>query len=97
MPRRDSDKRSRRGSRAAKRRRFNRVSWLRLRKMVLARDNYMCRVCGNVNSNEVDHIVPVAQGGSNELENLQTLCKTCHSRKTSEETGFGASRRAPTG
>lgn len=27
---------------------------------------------------DVDHIVPLAVGGSNELENLRTLCIPCH-------------------
>ena len=31
---------------------------------------------------EIDHIVEVAQGGSNEITNLQVLCPSCHSVKT---------------
>jgi len=31
---------------------------------------------------EVDHIVPLRQGGTSEADNLQTLCKRHHSRKT---------------
>lgn len=38
---------------------------------------------------EVDHIVPLADGGTNDDENLQSLCKSCHSRKTARESGFG--------
>ncbi len=29
----------------------------------------------------VDHINPVAHGGSQEMSNLQLLCQPCHSRK----------------
>ncbi|WP_136314433.1 HNH endonuclease [Actinomyces procaprae] len=32
-------------------------------------------------SAEVDHIVPWAQGGTDELENLQILCRSCNLRK----------------
>ena len=31
---------------------------------------------------DVDHILPVALGGTNETENLQILCKPCHQSKT---------------
>jgi hypothetical protein len=33
----------------------------------------------------VDHITPKARGGSDLLDNLQTLCATCHQRKTNAE------------
>ncbi len=31
----------------------------------------------------VDHLVSVAHGGSQEMNNLQLLCQPCHSRKRS--------------
>jgi 5-methylcytosine-specific restriction endonuclease McrA len=34
---------------------------------------------------ELDHIVPLIDGGGHELSNLQTLCTPCHKRKTSDE------------
>jgi len=34
---------------------------------------------------EVDHIIPRQDGGDNSRENLQSLCKSCHSRKTAKE------------
>jgi 5-methylcytosine-specific restriction protein A len=41
-------------------------------------------------STEVDHIIPLRQGGKNTMDNLQGLCKSCHSRKTAlEDGGFG--------
>lgn len=56
----------------------------RLRHEVFKRDNYRCRECGATNKEttlEIDHIVPVAKGGNNDLSNLQTLCKTCNRAK----------------
>ena len=45
---------------------------------VLARDNYRCVVCGRGREDgialTVDHIVPKDKGGTNTLENGQTLC-----------------------
>ena len=31
---------------------------------------------------EVDHIIPVSRGGTNELSNLNAYCPSCHSGKT---------------
>jgi 5-methylcytosine-specific restriction protein A len=49
---------------------------------VLARDRFTCQRCGKRSELEVDHLVPVAKGGSWELDNLWTLCKPCHGAKT---------------
>ncbi len=39
---------------------------------------------------EVDHIISLRNGGTNKDENLQSLCKSCHSIKTAREDGsFG--------
>jgi hypothetical protein len=45
------------------------------------RDDWLCVVCGTHRNLTVDHIVPVSKGGSDELDNLQTMCKSCNSRK----------------
>ena len=34
---------------------------------------------------EVDHITPVSMGGSDDMGNLQLLCKECHHEKTGRE------------
>lgn len=55
-----------------------------VRTYVLDRDNSQCRSCGKtdlVASLQIDHIIPLAQGGSNDISNLQTLCSTCNQRK----------------
>ena len=47
----------------------------RLRHEVFKRDSYKCLECGKTNKKttlHVDHIVPVAQNGTDELDNLQT-------------------------
>ena len=46
----------------------------------LDRDNYTCQCCGKKHVRlEVHHIIFRSQGGSDELENLITLCEKCHS------------------
>lgn len=42
-----------------------------------------------VAATEVDHIISKAEGGRDELSNLQGLCKSCHSRKTARVDGGG--------
>jgi len=55
---------------------------------ILKRDRYLCKECGNSPVYdekcilEIDHIVPFSKGGKTIDLNLQTLCKTCHKRKT---------------
>ncbi len=36
---------------------------------------------------ELDHIVPISKGGSNDDANLQMLCKECHAVKTLSDLG----------
>lgn len=37
-----------------------------------------CHFCGGTEQLEVHHIVPLGAGGSDEDENLEVLCKSCH-------------------
>ncbi len=52
----------------------------RVRREVLARDKHRCQApgCGRTRFLEVHHIVSRQQGGSNNKENLMTLCASCH-------------------
>lgn len=56
-----------------------------VRKQVLMRFNYTCANCGHRDplrkTLNVDHIVPMSRGGTNSVDNLQALCKTCNSSK----------------
>ena len=40
---------------------------------------------------EVHHIIPLADGGTHDEDNLMSLCKPCHSRITAKEGGRWAS------
>jgi len=52
------------------------------RYLILKRDLYTCQLCRRTGVPiEVDHIVPVSRGGSNRLDNLQTLCQDCNRGK----------------
>ena len=60
-------------------------NWYRLRFEVLRRDNFTCRYCGQSAPNtklEVDHIVELADGGTNSLDNLVTSCYACNRGKS---------------
>lgn len=55
---------------------------------VLERDGRRCVVCGASAADgatlHVDHVVSVYNGGSNDIENLQTLCEPCNLGKGRE-------------
>ncbi|WP_420833893.1 HNH endonuclease [Streptomyces antarcticus] len=56
-----------------------------VRPRALVRDGFACVRCGAREYLEVDHILPIAKGGSWELENAQTLCQPCHQDKTTRD------------
>jgi len=49
-----------------------------VRKHILLRDNHTCKKCGRRDLLDIHHIQAVMDGGSNEPENLITLCNVCH-------------------
>lgn len=56
----------------------------KLRFEVFKRDSFKCQYCGRSAPEvtlEVDHIVPVAEGGKNEILNLVTSCRDCNRGK----------------
>ena len=55
-----------------------------VRKYVFERDRFQCRSCGKTKLDtelNIDHIVALARGGSNDISNLQTLCRDCNQQK----------------
>ena len=56
-----------------------------VRAYVFDRDNSQCQSCGKTNlvaQLQIDHIIPLAHGGSNDISNLQTLCSICNQQKS---------------
>jgi len=75
---------------------------------VFTRDGSKCRNCGkkaqkpivpsgpnypNPRALELDHIIPLHQGGTHDPNNLQMLCKKCHKDKNKAEAKFRAEKR----
>lgn len=52
-----------------------------LRAVVFTRDGFSCRRCGSSEQLSVDHIIPVSRAGTDDLDNLQTLCQPCNNKK----------------
>jgi len=50
---------------------------------VKQRQNYVCALCKRGLPLTKDHIVSLAKGGSNNIDNIQALCKSCNCRKSS--------------
>lgn len=59
---------------------------------VLKRAKYRCELCGAHEDQaalHVDHIIPRAQGGSDDISNFQSLCVTCNtSKRDRDDTDF---------
>lgn len=63
--------------------------WERLRFLAKRRDGFACVKCGALAALECDHVVSIRRAPERayDLENLQTLCISCHSAKTNAEMG----------
>lgn len=47
----------------------------------------ICHVCEQAGANEVDHVVPLAEGGADDETNLRPIHPTpCHADKTQRES-----------
>jgi 5-methylcytosine-specific restriction enzyme A len=70
---------------------YNSTEWMKVRHAALVRDKYLCVHCLKSNritkADVVDHIIPITVDWSKRLslDNLQSLCHTCHNRKTAED------------
>lgn len=68
-----------------------RKSWLLIRrkisKEIFSRYDNKCNYCGSTENLEIDHIIPLSRGGTNDPDNLQILCKTCNRKKWAHVPG----------
>lgn len=65
---------------------------MRARAAALERDDYRCVACG-APATEVHHIVPVAAGGHDDIDNLASLCHACHVAETRRAARAGGGRK----
>jgi 5-methylcytosine-specific restriction endonuclease McrA len=67
-----------------------------LKKIVASQQHWNCKKCKNIldATYEVDHIISLEDGGNNDIQNLQALCRNCHGKKTMEDN---IKRRYPDG
>lgn len=80
------------------RRLYDGIHWMK--RHIVVRDGCACRACGQVFESplvpggpvypeprrlELDHIVPLIDGGTDLPENLQLLCPACHAAKSADE------------
>ena len=69
-------------------------SWTKLRAVVLHRDRRICqcsecKATGRIRlASEVDHILPKAKGGNDDLSNLQAIHPECHRLKSLNDQGY---------
>ncbi|WP_290599279.1 HNH endonuclease signature motif containing protein [Lawsonella sp.] len=67
----------------------------KLRATVLRRDHHRCQLalpgCTQI-AEEVDHITPVFEHGTDSPDNLQAVCPSCHRQKTQAEARRAAAK-----
>lgn len=61
-------------------------NWRANRKKARERDNYTCQDCGTTETVlgkhlDVHHLISRAEGGTNDLDNLISLCRSCHAKR----------------
>ena len=58
-----------------------------IKKTVAANQQWRCNICKTMleETFETDHIIPLMNGGTNEQNNLQSLCPNCHRKKSLHE------------
>lgn len=54
-----------------------------------------CLRCGSVDDLQIDHVIPVAQGGPSRLTNLQLLCAACNNAKGNTTRDYRAGAELP--
>jgi len=69
-------------------------AWRELRLKILARDANTCAYCG-AEAKHVDHIIPVAAGGTDDPENLTAACARCNIQKKDKPVSVFSEVRTP--
>lgn len=53
-------------------------NWASVREKVKKRDEYKCVLCSKTSFLQIHHIIPLSKGGTNNLSNMETVCRNCH-------------------
>jgi len=60
-------------------------SFMRLKKLVEKRDGGICQYCGEQSTDgQIDHVVPLSRGGTDNIDNLKWACPRCNLSKGSK-------------
>lgn len=60
-----------------------------IRPAILNRDAGMCWICGEGGADSVDHVLPRAQGGTDDPDNLKAAHMGCNNRRGNEPNTTG--------
>lgn len=74
------------------------AKWKNTRRYIRSRDGDRCRVCeasGAIQRMYVHHILPRAQGGSDDVKNLMLVCQSCHGKLEREAKQAAAAPAKP--
>ena len=63
---------------------FTAKEWLEL----CEKYNHICLCCKEKKPLTIDHVIPLSKGGSNSIDNIQPLCKSCNSSKRVSSTDY---------
>lgn len=73
-------------SRTSRHKRGYGTAWDKTRPIILKRDNYLCQPCrskGRVTpATQVHHKLGKADGGTDDHDNLESICDACHQAET---------------
>jgi 5-methylcytosine-specific restriction endonuclease McrA len=70
-----------RQARYRERRAISQAQWDAIRGRVFERDGFKCGYCGAAADLVCDHVTPLVAGGTNDLDNLITACRSCNASK----------------
>lgn len=82
--RRDSGKPIIRNCKSDKYRKTGRFK-ISIRAEVFRLKGFSCHYCGSKENMQIDHVVPVAKGGGDTIDNLVPCCRSCNSSKQDKD------------
>jgi 5-methylcytosine-specific restriction endonuclease McrA len=67
----------------------------KLTRLVLARDGWICWLCGQPGADTADHLVAQVDGGGNSIDNLRAAHRACNSRRGAQALQQRRTQDAP--